>query len=73
MRAMNIRERLFCLALASLYWTKVATDEMNQLFDIEVINMFAKGLLTIIKSFSDDIKMEFGMDTCSKPIFSKEN
>lgn len=46
---------------------------MNQLFDIEVINMFAKGLLTIIKSFSDDIKMEFGIDTCSKPIFRKEN
>lgn len=46
---------------------------MNQLFDIEDINMFAKGLLRIIKSFSDDIKMKFGMDTCSKPNFRKEN
>ena len=28
-------------------------------------------LLTIVKTFSDDIKMEFGLDECAKGTFKK--
>ena len=29
------------------------------------------GLLTIVKGFSDDIKIEFGLDKCAKATFNK--
>ena len=29
------------------------------------------GLLTIVKTFSDDIKMEFGLDKCAKATFKR--
>ena len=29
------------------------------------------GLLTTVKGFSDDIKMEFGLDKCTKATFKK--
>jgi len=31
------------------------------------------GLLTIVKGFSDDIKLKFGLDKCAKATFKKEN
>ena len=30
-----------------------------------------KGLLTTVKTFSDDIKMEFGLDKCAKATFKR--
>ena len=30
-----------------------------------------KGLLTIVKGFSHDIKMEFGLDKCAKATFKR--
>ncbi len=30
-----------------------------------------KGLLTIVKTFSDDIRMDFGLDKCAKATFKR--
>ena len=65
---------LFCIALAPLsnllnsssYGYKIQEGKLNHLFCMEDLKTYAmddneqKGLLTTVKTFSDDIKMEFG-------------
>ena len=47
------------------------------MFYMDDLKTFAKGenqligLLTIIKTFSDDIKMEVGLDNCAKATFKR--
>ena len=48
---------------------------MNHLFYTDDLKLFAKndqqlqGLLNIVKQFSDDIQMKFGLDKCAKALF----
>ena len=48
---------------------------MNHLFYTDDLKLFAKndqqlqGLLNIVKQFSDDIQMKFGLDKCAKATF----
>ena len=76
---------LFCLALApfsnlmnnSTHRYKSQKGKMNHLFYMDGLKTFAKdenqlvGLPTIVKTFSDDIKMEFGLDKCAKATFKR--
>ncbi len=72
---------LFCLALAPL---STLLNRPNYEFDwqknplyMDEMKTFVKddnqqaGLLTIVKTFSDDIKMEFGLEKCAKAIFKR--
>lgn len=74
---------LFCLPLAPLsnllnnstYRHKSQKEKLNHLFYMDDLKTFSKdenlliGLLTIFKTFSDDTKMEFGLDECAKATF----
>ncbi|XP_078348127.1 uncharacterized protein LOC144633190 isoform X1 [Oculina patagonica] len=74
---------LFCLALAPLsslikastYGYEVQGKTISHLFYMDDLKTYAKsdsqqtGLLNIVKTFSDDIKMEFGLDKCAKAAF----
>ena len=76
---------LFCIALAPLssllnsstYGYKIQEGKLNHLFYMDDLKTYAKddneqkGLLTIVKTFSDDIKMEFGLDKCAKATFKR--
>ena len=76
---------LFCLALAPLstllnrtnYGYEAQNGKVNHLLYMDDLKTFAKddnqqtGLLTIVKAFSDDIKMEFGLDKCAKATFKR--
>ena len=76
---------LFCLALAPLsnllnsssYGYTAQHGKLNHLFYVDDLKTFAKnesqqqGLLTIVKSFSDDINMEFGLEKCAKASFKR--
>ena len=76
---------LFCLALAPLsnilnaseYGYTAQQGKLNHLFYVDDLKTFAKnesqqeGLLNIVKSFSDDIKMEFGLEKCAKATFKR--
>ena len=74
---------LFCVALIPLskllnstgYSYKIYDNTINHLFYMDDLKLFAKndqqlqGLLNIVKQFSDNIRMEFGLDKCAKPTF----
>ena len=74
---------LFCLALAPLstllnrsnYGYESQNGKVNHLFYMDDLKTFTRddnqqtGLLTIVKTFSDDIRMEFGLDKCAKATF----
>ena len=74
---------LFCLALAPLssllnksgYGYDTSHGKISHLFYLDDLKTYAKndneqtGLLKTIKSFSDDIGMEFGLDKCAKATF----
>ncbi len=51
--------------------------KVNHLFYMDDLKTFARdenqqtGLLTIVKTFSDDIRMEFGLQKCAKAIFKR--
>ena len=76
---------LFCIALAPLsnllnssnYGYNVTHGKLNHLFYMDDLKTFSKddkqqeGLLNIVKTFSDDIMMEFGLDKCAKATFKK--
>ena len=76
---------LFCMALAPLssllnntsYGYTISTSTINHLFYMDDLKTFGKNdreqtsLLTIVKGFSDDIQMEFGLEKCSKAAFKK--
>ena len=75
----------FCIALSPLsplinkigYGFKINSMVISHLFYIDDVNTFAKideeqqRILAIVKAFSDDIKMEFGLDKCAKVTFKK--
>ena len=75
----------FCLALAPLstllnstkHGYEVKKRQINNLFYMDDLKAYAmsdeqlKKLLDIIKIFSDDIKMEFGLDKYAKATFIK--
>ena len=75
---------LFCMALAPLSsrlkhtrygYTTQSSMKINHIFYTDDFKMYAKnnkeqiGLLHTVKTFSDDIKMEFGFDKCAKASF----
>lgn len=74
---------LFCLSLIPLthelnnssYGYKINKKIFNHLLYLEDLKLFAKddnelkGLLNIVKYFSDDIGMDFGLDKCAKVTF----
>ena len=76
---------LFCIALAPLssllnrskYGYKTGNTTINHLFYMDDLKTYAKNdheqenILTIVKGFSDDIKMEFGLEKCAKATFKK--
>ena len=76
---------LFCLALAPLSMLLNNTKEgyeinkkkINHLFYMHDLKAYTmndnqlKNLLDIVNTFSDDIKMEFGLDKCAKATFIK--
>ena len=76
---------LFCLALAPLsamlnnsaYGYSTQQGCINHLFYMDDLKTYAKddnqqaGLLTIVKTFSDDINMDFGLDKCAKATFKR--
>lgn len=76
---------LFCLALASLshllkessYGYTSQYGRINHLLYMDDLKTYAKndeqqlGLITIVKTFSDDICMEFGLDKCAKATFKR--
>ena len=80
-KEIHYHHSLFCLALAPLsnlcYGYKSQNGKLNHLFFMDDLKTFAKddnqqtGLLTIVKTFSDDIKMEFGLDKCAKATFKR--
>ena len=76
---------IFCLALAPLssllnksdYGYNTPHGKISHLFYMDDLKTYAKnddeqtGLLRTIKSFSDDIGMEFGLDNCAKATFKR--
>ena len=76
---------LFCIALAPLsyllnesgYGYRTGNKVINHLFYMDDLKTYTKtndeqtGLLTIVKGYSDDIGMEFGLDKCAKATFKK--
>ena len=76
---------LFCIALIPLslelnrshYGFKVGNRKINHLFYFDDVKLYGKddseleGLLKTIKSFSDDIGMEFGLEKCAKATFNR--
>ena len=74
---------LFCVALIPLskllnntgYGYKTYDNTINHLFYINDLKLFVKNdqqlqrLLNIVKQFSADIRMEFGLDKCTKATF----
>ena len=80
----SISPLLLCHVLAPLskllnntrYGYKPQNGKLNHLFFMDDLKTFAKdnqqmNLLTIVKTFSDDIKMEFGLDKCAKATFKR--
>ena len=76
---------LFCLALVPLshlinntgYGYKMNSRRINHLFYMDDLKLYARddreleGLLQTVKSFSDDIGMEVGLDKCAKATFKR--
>ena len=74
---------LFCVTLIPLskllnntgYGYKIYDNTINHLFYMDDLKLFAKNdqqlqdLLNIVKQFSDNIRMEFGLDKCAKATF----
>ena len=76
---------LFCISLIPLslelnslgYGYKIRTERITHLFYMDDLKLYAKddseleGLLRIVKGFSDDIGMEFGLSKCAKATFKR--
>ena len=76
---------LFCLCLIPLSMElnranlgyKISEKAISHLFYMDDLKLYAKndndleGLLQIVKSYSDDICMEFGLDKCAKATFKR--
>ena len=73
---------LFCMALAPLSSLlqesscgyEIQGQKINHLFFMDDLKTYAKddnqqaGLLTVVKKFSNDIRMEFGLEKCAKQL-----
>ena len=71
---------LFCISLIPIslelnslgYGYKIKTERMTHLFYMDDLKLYAKdhneleGLLRIVKGFSDDTGMEYGLSKCAK-------
>ena len=76
---------LFCLCLIPLTMElnranlgyKISEKSISHLFYMDDLKLYAKndsdleGLLQIVKSYSDDICMEFGLEKCAKATFKR--
>ena len=76
---------LFCISLTPLslelnslgYRYKIRTERIAHLFYLDDLKLYTKddneleGLLRIVKGFSDDIGMEFGLSKCAKTTFKR--
>ena len=76
----------FCISLIPLslelnslgYGYKIRTEWITHLFYMDDLKLYAKddneleGLLRIVKGFSDDIGMEFGLSKCAKANFKRD-
>ena len=76
---------LFCISLIPLsselnssgYGYKIGTEWITHLFYMDDLKLYLKddseleGLLRIVKGFSDDIGMEFGLSKCAKITFKR--
>ena len=76
---------LFCIALIPLssllnatgYGYKIKEQKISHLFYMDDLKLYARndeeleGLLKTVKSFSDDIGMQFGLDKCAKATFKR--
>ena len=76
---------LFCISLVPLslqlnssgYGYKIGTERITHLFYMDDLKLYAKhdseleGLLRIVKRFSYDIGMEFGLSKCAKVTFKR--
>ena len=76
---------LFCISLIPLslelnslgYGYKIRNERITHLFYMNDLKLYAKddneleGLLRIVKGFSDDIGMEFGLSKCAKATFKR--
>ena len=74
---------LFCVDLIPLrkllistgYGYKICDNTINHLFNMDDLKLFGmndqqlRRLLNIVKQFSDDIRMEVGLDKCAKATF----
>ena len=78
----SISPILFCVTLIpprklnnTGYGYKIYDNTINHLFYMDDLKLFAKndqqlqGLINIVKQFSDDIRMEFGLNKCAKATF----
>ena len=76
---------LFCMALAPLSpllqesgcGYEIQGQKINHLFFMDDLKTYSKDdnqqadLLTVVKKFSDDIRMEFGLEKCAKATFKR--
>ena len=76
---------LFCVSLIPLslelnrsgYGYKIGSEKLSHLVFMDDLKLYGKndyeleGLLKIVKGFSDDINMEFGLSKCAKATFKK--
>ena len=59
------------------YGFRTSNVVINHLFYMDVLKTFPKsdreqrGLLTIVKGISDDVKLEFGLEKCIKTTFER--
>ena len=57
------------------YGCKIGTKQITHLFYMDDLKLYVKdgseveGLLRIVKGFSDDFDMEFGLSKCAKATF----
>ena len=84
-QADSLSPLLFCMALAPLSpllqesgcGYEIQSQKINHLFFMDDLKTCAKdhnqqaGLLTIVKRFSDDIQMKFGLEKCAKATFKR--
>ena len=83
----SLSSLLFCLSLAPLsdllnnteLGYDIDKERISHLFYMDDLKLYSKNdnqlerLLNNVKIFSDDIKMQFGLDKCAKASFKREN
>ena len=81
----SLSSLLFCISLIPLslelnssgYGYKIGTERITHLFYMDDLKLYTKddcvleGLLRIVKRFSDDIGMKFGLSKCATAIFKR--